>query len=663
MRKRGVEPSDWTRLVAADGPAVSPDGQTVVFSVTSSNIEEDRNESSLWMLHAESGEVRRITEGPRDRGAVWDAKGERLAFIGNSSGADYIFVMDWPSGAVRAVSPALDSPEQLVWHPDGAGLTFAAYCHQPESEVVDLAEALDGPDAFSRQSETGLRITARFPFRFDGTGYYDARRKHVGQIAADGPADEMVWLTSGEFDVYAYAWHPTGTFVTYAALTDPADTHGHTLFKLTPGEEAEPWIDCKGEVVGVSWSPDGRHLAWVGDDNSYGWAAENQLWISDVEEKQIRNVTATLDRQIGEVPHGDMPVEEPLPIPAWSPDGRTVFVAYHSEGTGQILAVSVATGKWRPLLTDWEGSARSPSASSHAVYFAAEFFDRPPEIYRAGLEDAHIDRVTHFNDEVMAQREMPRHERIQVERAGQRIEGWVTLPWDLESGRSHPLIMTIHGGPHGGFGQVFRHENLVHASQGRFVLQANPRGSQGYGQEFAAACVNDWGGEDFQDLMAILDVVLQRYPVDPGKIGVTGISYGGFMTNWAITHTGRFRAAISEMSVANHLSMFTHSDIGPDFMASEFSAAPWQHWERLWERSPVRYTRAVTTPTLFIAGEQDHRCPPEQTEAMYVALKRRNIPTAYVRFPGAAHGFSRKGRPSERLQRRRLTAAWWDRYL
>ncbi len=665
--KRPIDMADWLRFSAAGLPRVSPNGRWVVYVVTSSNTEENRNESHLWLYDTETQETRRLTAGPKDREPVWDPTGSHIAFLAHRDGEDACYIIQPDGGEAKKVSSKLDAASNVTWSPDGKSLAVLAFRHQPESAVADLADALnpggDGTAFFQDQQESALRLTHRYPFRFDAVGYYDGRRKHLHRIPLEGEVRNAEALTEGEYDVAAYAWHPSSAALTFAALRDSHDTHAQMLYHLNLHGERQPLLNLKGEVSGLAWSPDGRYLAWVGDDNSYGWGTENHLWLYDGQSKEVRNLTQTLDRQIGEVPHGDVRGAELLATPVWSPDGQNVYVEYHDSGIGQILSVSIPTGEWKPLLEDFQGSAHSPVAAADAIYFAGENFYHPAELFRVDLTGGVPVRKSHLNDNLLSELEMGTFERLSIERAGFVIEGWLGRPAEFNPDKTYPLILYIHGGPHGGFGQSFRHEYLMEMARGRLILFVNPRGSQGYGQAFAAACIDDWGGEDYQDLMAFLDHVIQQGSVDVKRMGVTGISYGGYMTNWVITHTGRFAAAISEMSVSNHLSMYTHSDIGVDFMQSEFHSSPWQAWERLWERSPIRYADSVTTPSLFVAGAEDHRCPPEQSEQMYVALLRRDIPTGYVRFPDAPHGFSVTAPPETRMARRRLMAAWWKRYL
>lgn len=666
LEKRSIALNDWMRFQAVGSPKASPDGRWVSFHLSTSNLAEDRNETSLWLYHVEDGTVRQLTHGPKDGEAEWAPDSRHLAFIASREGKDRVYSIQPDGGEAVALSQELKSPAQLSWAPDGLSLAVTVLCVEPETAIVDLARALsateNADDTFHEQQESHLRVTTRFPFRFDGLGYFDAQRRHLVQLAAFSRDAEPVQLTHGEFDVMSYSWRPDGKSLTYVTQKVDEDMHDAMIFELRLDTlESRTFLDPGGAVVSTSWSSNGQYLAWIGNDGSYGWGTENQLWVHDTVSGQMTNLTQSLDRQVGEVPHGDVRGFEGFATPCWSANGQYLFVQVHVNGVGMLYRVDVTGQEPTPLLEQWSGVAHSPSIAGGNVYFAGEDFYHPPELFRVSAVGGVAEVLTSFNEPLLQQLQLGEFTHYELTRGSFSVEGFVGSP---EGSRGPlPAILYIHGGPHGAFGHVFRHEYFMEMARGRRVIFVNPRGSQGYGQEFAGACINDWGGEDFQDLMGFLDFTIQEGLVDSKRMGVTGISYGGYMTNWTITHTSRFSAAISEMSVSNHLSMYTHSDIGPDFMRSEFGAAPWDGWERLWERSPIRYVSAVTTPTLFIAGQEDYRCPQEQSEAMYVALRRHQIPTALVTFPNAAHGFSVTGKPSQRLERRRLMEAWWKRYL
>ncbi len=242
---------------------------------------------------------------------------------------------------------------------------------------------------------------------------------------------------------------------------------------------------------------------------------------------------------------------------------------------------------------------------------------------------------------------------------GLEIQGWLVKP----GGEGlYPLILDIHGGPHGAYGFGFHHRYQCFAAQGYAVLYTNPRGSQSYGTEFARACIKDWGGLDYQDIMAAVDLMIERRVADPSRLFVTGYSYGGFMTNWIITHTGRFRAAVAGGCASNLYSFFGSSDIGPHFMTEEIGGPHWETLEPLMKHSPLTYVAAVTTPTLFMHGERDDRCPIDQSEQMYAALKVMGKATQFVRYPNSSHLFFLTGKPSYRVDYVRRSLEWFGKY-
>ena len=241
---------------------------------------------------------------------------------------------------------------------------------------------------------------------------------------------------------------------------------------------------------------------------------------------------------------------------------------------------------------------------------------------------------------------------------GTAVQAFVALPPDFQEGTRYPLMLMVHGGPHGAFGHAFSHEEQFYASSGRIVLMVNPRGSTGYGQAFSAACVNDWGGGDYADIMAGVDHLIERGWVDPARMAVNGISYGGYMSSWIVTQTDRFACAVPEMIVYDLVSMWGTSDIGWYFTETEGAGSPWENRDHVWKHSPAAHAHNVKTPTLLIEGELDFRCPISQGEEFYTALKRHGVETRLVRLQGASHIAAFTGKPRQRLARKAIIEAW-----
>jgi dipeptidyl aminopeptidase/acylaminoacyl peptidase len=283
-----------------------------------------------------------------------------------------------------------------------------------------------------------------------------------------------------------------------------------------------------------------------------------------------------------------------------------------------------------------------------------------PEIPASGER-----RLTEANRGLLDQVALSRPERFAYRGADDwTIEGWVFPPAGLEPGRRYPAILTIHGGPHGAYGEAFFHEFQMLASLGYAVILTNPRGSQGYGQAFTSATKHDWGGEDYADIMAGLDAALARFPyMDPDRLGVEGGSYGGYMTNWVIGHTGRFKAAVTMRSISNCLSQWGMSDLAYFKGYWEFPGEPWDSPLFYWERSPLAYVKNITTPLLILHSENDLRCPIGEGEQLFAALKKLGREVVFARFPNESHDLSRNGQPQHRIERLRLISDWFTTHI
>jgi dipeptidyl aminopeptidase/acylaminoacyl peptidase len=292
--------------------------------------------------------------------------------------------------------------------------------------------------------------------------------------------------------------------------------------------------------------------------------------------------------------------------------------------------------------------------------------ERLAQVWLRDLAGGTARRLTGFNQELLAEVELGEVEEVWFEGPdGNELQGWILKPPGFEAGRTYPSILEIHGGPMAQYGQLFMHEFYFLAAQGYVVYFSNPRGGRGYGEEHTKTIYNDWGNKDYADLMAWVDVVAQKPYIDPERMGVTGGSYGGFMTNWIIGHTDRFKAAVTQRSVSNAISMAGSSDLSyPIWTALLGPDKPyWEDMETYWRQSPLSYFGNVKTPTLVIHSEEDLRCSIEQGEQVFAALKKAGVETELVRFPGEAHGLSRGGRTDRRVARLNHILRWFTRYL
>jgi dipeptidyl aminopeptidase/acylaminoacyl peptidase len=468
------------------------------------------------------------------------------------------------------------------------------------------------------------------------TALADNRRSHIYVVDASGGAPLAV--TSGEFDEHSISWAAGGEIVFLSNREpDPDANFNYDVFAIepsggrlrqitrTPGVEMEPVV-----------SPDGRRVAYVATKRSRttidSIAEDTHLWIAPIDGGAPEEMNATLDRR------------------SFAPARVGGEVVYLAHDAGRTLP-------FRGVKALFEAAAQVTAFSSGGSTFAFLMSDpaRATEIYK--LEDRTPVRLTSVNAGVI---ETPVRPEVVRYRSfdGVPVEGWIYLP--PGDGRV-PLILSIHGGPHGMSGYGFNARAQAHAERGYATLLLNPRGSSGYGQKFADGCLNDWGGGDYRDLMSGVDVAVGRYPrIDSNRLVVTGSSYGGYMTNWIVTQTGRFRAAVAGASLSNLISFYATS-LYQDLVHVEFGGYPWDPgmFERLWERSPLKHVRNVRTPVLFLHGERDNDVHITQAEEMYTALRQRGVDAVLVRYPREGHGFREPRHNVDALKR---TLDWFDRF-
>ena len=682
---RPIRYEDLFRLRVISDVGVSPDESKVSFTVTSADCEQDKYPSEIWLHDKKTNEASPLTRGHSDTAPRWSPDGKHLAFLSARDGkASQVFVIPVTGGEAQQLSCNLEGASDLAWSPAGDAICVLAARLEPEDSTRDLRKALadeeDGPTGFSRkQPETELRVYDRLKYRFDGAGYTDDRRQHLHLLqvdtflcSADPTPAKGRPLTRGPFDVEAFDWHPDGDRIAYTTnLDEEADRTGRRDIWEVRIEDRKPrrLVRAPGGILGLAWAPDGQYLAYVGDDDSWGHATQNDLWLYEEASGSIANLTETFDGSVGSGLLGDVRSLSMKVTPAWSRDGETIFFTALERGNVAIYRVRVdglKPAETENLLPELAGTAGNLSPGTEDLWFTGDSSARPSEIYRLPLQDncPEPEAKTQINASVMEEIQTQPYERIHYQGPdGLPIEGWICLPPDFDPEEKYPLVLYIHGGPHGSYGDVFSAEVQARAAAGRVILMTNPRGSGGYGQEFVSACVGDWGGLDYQDIMAGVDEVIARGFIDTERMAVTGISYGGYMTNWVITHTDRFAGAITEMCVSNLLSFYGTSDIGTHFLEFEIPGSIWDNPEKLWQHSPIQYIGNCTTPTLVIHGEHDWRCPIEQGEQVFASLRRRGIETSMIRFPGCSHLFSITGKPSLRLKRFRAMEAWFDRHI
>jgi dipeptidyl aminopeptidase/acylaminoacyl peptidase len=661
--RRSMELQDYYRIENAEAPAISPDGRRVAF-VRSYIIEaENRRHSEIRLAPADgSSAAVRITKpefsssNPR-----WSPDGKLLAFISRRQGEDnpvWFLRMDQPGDEAFQIPGVTGTP---LFSPDNRWIAFTRAI--PAAKQSQKVYASD----FERRIDERFkgRIFDWMNYRFDGRGYLPDPR----DPAATPPQELYIvpraggtpkQLTQLGVDVQSAAWRPDSGALVIEANAHQRDEHTY--------ERADLWIVAiDGKINRLtddgynhsspSWSPDGLSIVFrrqqglsriIQARQNYG--APTDLYRMTVESGRMENLTSGWDLLPG--------------APAWSADGRFVYFSGGVGGATHLFRVPSTGGPVGQITRgDRTLGGFSFSASSDRMAYSSTDSLHPAEIFSAGVDGANEKKVSGLNDAFIDEVQLSRAERvIYPSKDGTQIEGWVILPRGYDPAKEkYPLILNIHGGPHGAYAESFSFQFQLQAAAGNVVLYTNPRGSTNYGEKFLWATWGGWGVLDYDDVMAGVDHVVKKYAIDEKRMGVTGYSYGGFLTNWIITHSSRFAAAIVGAGVSNWISDYGTADI-PRTKESEFFGTPWEAKSRelMIKLSPVHYADKATTPTLFIHGEADLRVPIEQGEQMYTALRKRRLPAKFIRYPDSYHGGWTPWNTAHRFYHE---MKWWGQYL
>jgi dipeptidyl aminopeptidase/acylaminoacyl peptidase len=644
-------PEDLTRLHFVTDPQLSSDGRRIAFVVTTLSEERDEYLANIWVVDTAGGLPRRFTAGPaRDTEPRWSPDGTRLAFLSERAPAEkrQIYVMAADGGEPVKLTALRNGAGSLAWSPDGSRLAFVSPVGgpaEPESEEE------------KRRSQPARVITS-LKYRLNGDGFVYDRRPHLFVVGIDGTPP--VQLTDGDFADSDPVWAPDGASLVFASArhAERDEDDASDLWRVpAAGGAAQRLTTTAGPVLLPSFSADGARLAFLSRPGRNAYGRNIRLYTMPAAGGDAVCLTESLDRSCG-----------PLHArPLWSPEGRSITVA--AEDHGEVGLWRVETSGTGPPTRIVHGERAvngfSVSADGRLLAFAASGPVTGAEVFATRADGGDERQLTRLNQAWSDSVTLSAPERFRFTRAGLEIDGWVMRPAGFVAGSRYPALLNIHGGPHAQYGYGLFDEFQVYAGAGYGVIYLNPRGSQGCGEAFAQAVVGDWGGGDYADVMTGLDEALRRHPwIDPERLGVLGGSYGGFLTSWIVGHTTRFRAACSERAVNCQYTMFGTSDIGHSFNVIQLGGAlPWEDMARYIERSPLTYAKDIVTPLLIIHSEDDLRCPIEQAEQLFVALKKLRREVRFVRFPGENHELSRSGKPRHRLQRFRHILDWFGAHL
>ncbi len=633
------------------GPSISPDGSRIIYTRRWVNTLEDKWESALWIMNADGSRNRFLTKGG---GAVWSPDGTRIAYIaeGDPKGPE-IFVR-WvdAEGASSQITHLEESPQDVRWSPDGESVGFAMFVPKSDPWKIDM------PSAPKEAKWTKApRLVQSLHFRQDRRGFSDSGNIHLFVVPADGGTARQItsgdWSVGARFDALSgsvgWDWMPDGRTIVVDGMKDStADMNYRSsniyavtvetgdVRRLTPSDGV--W---NSPVV----SPDGKRIAFTGYPATRASYEAEALYVMDADGSDMRTVSGDLDRD----PSG---LE-------WGADSRGVYFSAGDRGTSNILFASTG-GDLRHVTEGTHMLSLGDISRDGVAVGVRTSFHAPPDIVRIGLRDGRIAQLTDVNADLLGRIRLGAVEEIWYpSTGGARIQGWIVKPPSFDPSRRYPLILEIHGGPHGMYNVGFNYMFQNFAANDYVVLYTNPRGSTGYGSEFGNAIERAYPSVDYDDLMAGVDTVVARGYIDESRMYVGGCSGGGVLSSWVIGHTDRFAAAAVRCPVTNWLSMAGQTDI-PLFTYNFFEVPFWEDPKRWLEQSPLMYVGSVTTPTLVMTGELDLRTPMPQSEEYYAALRMRGIPAALLRFEGEYHGTGSK--PSNYMRTLLYMMSWYERW-
>ncbi|MCD5417517.1 S9 family peptidase [Candidatus Bipolaricaulota bacterium] len=529
-----------------------------------------------------------------------------------------------------------------AWSPDGKQITFTA-----------------GPESDPPDPKKPYRVT-RHIYRFDGAGYLDNVVQDIYVIAAEG--GEPKRLTRDDNQNGMPVWSPDGQEILFTAAMFPDSHLVYPALKVVSLDgQVRELVKNWGYAISAAWTIGGK-VVFIGGPFGRPIGSQNDLWVVDHQGGEPECRTAGLTFQVGGGLQGDMPVYRAFPNILVSEDGRAAYVQVQEEGTVPIYRVALnGPESWAPVVTG-ERSCIPLGIDKERLLFAVSALNNPLDLHIAAMDGADEQRLTNLNAELLAEWNLPTVEHLSFAGSdGAQVDGWIMKPDIGEA--PYPTILYIHGGPHSGFGHIFSFDFQMLAGAGYAVLFVNQRGSTGYGDEFSTQIIGDWGNLDYKDLMAGVDFAIAKGITDPDRLGCCGLSGGGNLTCWIVGQTDRFKAAVPENPVTNWVSMYGVSDIGPWFAPAEMGGLPHEIPEVYQRCSPITYAHRCTTPTLLVQGEHDYRCPAEQSEQFYAALKASGCIVEMVRLPASFHAGSIHGAPVMRRVQNEVLLDWMNRYL
>jgi dipeptidyl aminopeptidase/acylaminoacyl peptidase len=633
-------------MKSAATPRISSDGSRIAWIAGETERGTAKSVSHLWLMDASGDNQRQLTQGGSSTSdPVWSPDDSAIAFVSNRGKGVAICVLPLDGGEARSITTHTQKPTALAWSPDGASLAYTV--------PVDP----ENPDEMEREPDLppAVRVIRRLDYKQDNRGYLNDVRHQV--MVVDVATGERRQVSNHLKDHSFPQWSPDGSRI----AAKVSDLNGmRSVLALFPVDGGEPitvgWED--GGIGTWGWSRDGSFILFDGYPTH---SPHSEYYRYDVATGETRQLT---DNLAFSTESGFPTISGPAQ-PVWL-DDTIALVHGIREGASGLWTINADTGDLDEII-GWDAihSGLSVDAFGNSVIQGRAGTDGTGKIVRFDRASGETTVLLDPNENFFAESPSAQVEKITVERDGWNIDAWIHKPADFDESQTYPVVLDVHGGPHGNHGFTFNNGAQILASHGYIVIAANPRGSGTYGKAFAEAVHGDWGGEDWKDLLAVLDAVLENQWADADRTGIYGYSYGGFMTSWAIGQTDRFKAAVCGAPVYNMTSFYGTSDIGHVWCDTQWGGSPLDPKVAAFmqERSPSAHIHKAVTPTLIVHGESDDRCPIGQGEEMFVGLSKAGVETEFVRYPGGSHLMLRGGPVQHRIDFHTRVLGWFEKYL
>ena len=654
--KRGITPEDYFAFEFVSDPRISPDGKLVAYVLTRVDRAQNRRNSAIWMATTDGSRAPwQFTTSPQSSTAPrWSPDGQWLAFL-SSRPADsasptapsepprqQIYLLSLAGGEARRVTNLKNGVGAYHWSPDCSHFVVVSRTGPSDSR----------PESKDNKDRSDVRHYKNTSYKFNDTGWFDDRRGHLWVVDVRSGAAKQI--TEGDdWNDSDPQWSPDGARIAFVSnrTGKEYDENRNTDVWVISSDGGPPTRISDHDEADNSprWSPDGKTIAFSGEVHERD---HPKIWLAPSSGGTASVLAAT---NLDLIPSGM----------EWSGDARSIFFETGVKGEYHLFRVDLAS-KSIAQVTTGARAVRNADLNfrTNTMVYTANDFEHLYDVFAADLDGKHERKLTRLNEVLWNQLELANVERFTYKSADDwDVDGFLVKPIGWQEGKKYPMILSVHGGPAGQYGVDWYHEFQVYAAKGYAVLFTNPRGSTGYGQKFERGIVGEWGGKDYIDVMNGVDAALKRYPwIDADRLGVTGGSYGGFMTNWIVGHTNRFKAAVTLRSVVNFISDEGTRD-GAYGHRPDFGGDLFERFDFYWDRSPLKYARNVKTPILILHSDNDFRVPLEQGEQWYRALKHFGVTTEIVMFPRENHNLTRTGEPRHLVESLNWQLYWFDRFL